>query len=94
MRYEPEYISTGLKLSDELGTKRAAEVMGVSRSVVERWRRRRREGRFTPTEPLSVGQLLHRIGELERINATLQKTNKLLIEAVNIANGFQPSTDT
>lgn len=93
-RYEPEFISTGLKLSDELGPTRAAKAMGVSRGVLDRWRRRRSEGKFTPTEPLSVGQLLSRIRELERLNAALQKTNRLLIEAVNAANGFQPETNT
>ena len=53
--YAPEFIATGLKLSDELGTKKAAEVLGISHRTIDRWRRVRKADKAPNAAPYSVG---------------------------------------
>ena len=79
-RYSPEFKSEALKLSDEIGVRKAALQLGVSYYTLEEWRAVRR--RCQPRVELSPEAQEKRVRELERENAELRVANEILKDAL------------
>lgn len=92
--YTNEYKAAALKLSDEIGIKRASAELGISYYTIGNWRRERKAGKQFACSSISVGQFVQRIRELEQENTTLRQTNKLLLEALTVSSGEQQPTAT
>lgn len=85
--YEKSFKEEAVKLSDEIGVKKAAAQLGIPYYTLSNWRYKQR----------SYGELAHvgsghrresgdekeqRIRQLERENAELQRANEILQEAL------------
>ena len=87
MTYDKEFKESALKLSDEIGVKKAAEQLGLPYYTIAEWRKARtRYGanaivgsghKRMPTDPNE-----QRILELERENMELRRANEILQEAL------------
>ena len=73
--YSKEFKEEALKLSDEIGVKKAAQQLGVAYYTLADWRSIRRN---TP----SADEQTIRIRELERENAELRTANNILKDAL------------
>ena len=84
MKYSNEFKKEALKLSDEIGVKKAALQLGLPYYTLADWRNRTRniiEG--TSTEPgKTLMQQDIRILELERENEELRRANDILKDAL------------
>ena len=84
MKYSNEFKKEALKLSDEIGVKKAALQLGLPYYTLADWRNRTRniiEG--TSTEPgKTLTQQDIRILELERENEELRRANDILKDAL------------
>lgn len=84
--YSNEFKAQALKLSDEIGTKKAASQLGIPYFTLADWRNRVREKiEGTSLEgdtgkPLTEQEL--RIRELEKENAELKNANEILKDAL------------
>lgn len=67
-RYSKEFKEEALKLSDEIGVKKAAQQLGIAYFTLADWRSIRRN--TPPAKPLSAEEQIIRIRELERENAS------------------------
>ena len=77
-RYSKEFKAEALKLSDELGVKKAAAQLGLPYYTLADWRNNRKHA-----EPeLSDTELKIRNRELERENAGLRQANEILKDAL------------
>lgn len=84
--YSNEFKAQALKLSDEVGTKKAAAQLGIPYFTLADWRNRMRE-KIEGTSPEgSTGKALTeqelRIRELEKENAELRNANEILKDAL------------
>ena len=70
--YSKEFKEEALKLSDEIGVKKAAQQLGVAYYTLADWRSIRRNA--PPAKTLSAEEQSIRIRELERENAGLPET--------------------
>lgn len=87
MTYDKEFKESALRLSDEIGVKKAAEQLGVPYYTIAEWRKARtRYGsnaiigsghKRMPTDPNE-----QRILELECENMELRRANEILQEAL------------
>ena len=68
--YSKEFKEEALKLSDEIGVKKAAQQLGVAYYTLADWRSIRRNA--PPAKTLSAEEQSIRIRELERENAELR----------------------
>ena len=84
--YDKQFKEEAVRLSDEIGVKKAANQLGVSYHTLAEWRRKRKQygknayvgsGR-TYT---NAGKSQHEI-ELERENAELRRANEILKDAL------------
>lgn len=73
--YSKEFKEEALKLSDEIGVKKAAQQLGVAYYTQADWRSIRRN--TPPAEEQTI-----RIRELERENAELRTANNILKDAL------------
>ena len=84
--YSNEFKAQALKLSDEVGTKKAAAQLGIPYFTLADWRNRVREKiEGTSPEGGSVRPLTEqelRIRELEKENAELRNANEILKDAL------------
>ena len=78
--YSKEFKEEVLKLSDEIGVKKAAQQLGVAYYTLADWRSIRRNTPSAKT-PSAEEQTI-RIRELERENAGLQTANNILKDAL------------
>lgn len=79
-RYSKEFKAEALKLSDELGVKKAAAQLGLPYYTLADWRNNRK---YAEPEPeLSEVELKIRNRELERENAELRVANEILKDAL------------
>ena len=76
--YSKEFKEEALKLSDEIGVKKAAQQLGIAYYTLADWRSIRRNA--PPVKPLSAEE--QRIRELEREVTELQKANDILKDAL------------
>ena len=84
--YSKEFKAQALKLSDEIGTKKAASQLGIPYFTLADWRNRVREKIEGTSPEVSSGKPLTeqalRIRELEKENAELRNANEILKDAL------------
>ncbi len=82
MKYTKEFKEEALRLSDEIGVKKAAQQLGLKYYTLADWRKDRSELRKDPPPMLSESQLKERNRQLERENAELRQANDILKDAL------------
>ena len=80
MKYSKEFKEETLKLSDEIGVKKAAQQSGIQYYTLADWRKDRKAALSRPKP--SDSEADKRIRELERENAELRKANDILKDAL------------
>lgn len=80
MKYSREFKEEALKLSDEIGVKKAAGQLGVPYYTLAEWRNNRKAK--PAAGELSETELRARNRELERENAELRMANDILKDAL------------
>ena len=78
--YSKEFKEEALKLSDEIGVKKAALQLGIAYYTLTDWRSIRRNK--PPVKAASEQELIIRNRELERENAELRTANEILKDAL------------
>lgn len=85
-KYRNEFKKEALKLSDEIGVKKAAAQLGLPYYTLADWRNRTRDritgGSANLTKPADPEVQAARIRELERENAELRSANDILKDAL------------
>lgn len=85
-KYSKEFKAEALKLSDEIGVKKAASQLGLPYYTLADWRNRTRGqimgAASAPAKPLDPVVQEARIRELERENAELRNANDILKDAL------------
>jgi len=81
MKYSKEFKEEAVKLSDEIGTKKACQQLGLPYFTVADWRKDRKFYEKKVAE-LSPTEQEKRILELERENDELKKANEILKDAL------------
>ena len=77
-RYDKEFREQALKLSDEVGVKKAAEQLEIVNGTLADWRKQR--GRTIKKE--SSNNPDDEIARLKKANAELQRANSILKDAL------------
>lgn len=80
-KYSKEFKEEALKLSDEIGVKKAAEQLGLQYYTLADWRKLRKlkiKNKIVFTED----EASRRISELERENRELKQANDILKDAL------------
>ena len=91
-QYDKEFKKQAVKLAMEVGSKTAAEELGIPKGTLGTWLKKARTGEIdtgsgtrTPDESLNLAQQLQaankRIKELEKANRELEELNEFLEEA-------------
>lgn len=80
-RYSKEFKDEALKLSDEIGVKKAAAQLGIKYYTIADWRSDRKTAREN-AHPMSEAELKIRNRELERENDELRRANDILKDAL------------
>ena len=82
-KYSREFKEEALKLSDEIGVKKAASQLGLPYYTLADWRNRTRDRiNGQPKKEMSLTEQEIRIRELERENAELKEANEILKDAL------------
>ena len=86
-KYSKEFKVEALKLSDEIGVKRAASQLGLPYYTLADWRNRNRNSilgipEIKQSSGLSETEREIRMRELERENAELRNANEILKDAL------------
>lgn len=82
MNYSKEFKEEALKLSDEIGTKKACEQLGLKYYTLAEWRKSRKSKLLEPINQLTEAEARARIRELEKKNAELERANDILKDAL------------
>ena len=80
MKYSKDFKEEALKLSDEVGVKKAAAQLGLPYYTLSDWRNKRKEEMKRPRLPETEAE--KRIRELEKENAELKTANEILKDAL------------
>ena len=91
-RYSKEYKIEAIKLSNKIGTKKAAEELGIPDGTLSGWRKKAKQGKIylgagnsTPESAMNMAEKLEMLRkknkELEKMNKRLQEENEILAEA-------------
>ena len=80
MMYTKEFKEEALKLSDEIGVKKAAGQLGLPYYTLSSWRNKRKAEASKPR--MSDSELEKRNNELEKENAELRRANDILKDAL------------
>ena len=86
MKYSKDFKEEALKLSDEIGVKKAAGQLGLPYYTLSDWRNKRKAEKKRPRLPETEAE--KRIRELEKENAELKTANEILKDAL----GFSQKT--
>ena len=86
MKYSKDFKEEAIKLSDEVGVKKAAAQLGLPYYTLSDWRNKRKEEMKRPRLPETEAE--KRIRELEKENAELKTANEILKDAL----GFSQKT--
>ena len=79
-KYSKEFKEEAIRLSDEIGNKKAAAQLGIPYYTLADWRNK---SKHKPKEPeLSDTELKIRNRELERENTELRRANEILKDAL------------
>ena len=82
MNYSKEFKEEALKLSDEIGVKKAAAQLGLYYYTIADWRKNRKAQRLKAIPPMSEAEIKERNTELERENEELRRANDILKDAL------------
>jgi transposase-like protein len=86
--YDPVLIERARALGEEIGIARAARVLGISRTVIQSWVRRKRDGRYmSTTDTPEQRELMETKRELQKVrkeNEDLKKANIVLKELASV----------
>lgn len=82
MKYSKEFKEEALKLSDEIGLKKAAQQLGIHYYTLSDWRTKRNAAVKAQKNQMSDDELKKRNLELERENAELRNANDILKDAL------------
>lgn len=82
MNYSKEFKDEALKLSDEIGTKKACEQLGIKYYTLSEWRKNRKARLAERINHLTDAQAKALIRELEKKNAELERANDILKDAL------------
>ena len=82
MKYSKEFKEEALKLSDEIGLKKAAQQLGIQYYTLSDWRSKRNAAIKARKNQMSDEEANKQILELERENAELRKANDILKDAL------------
>lgn len=82
MKYSKEFKEEALKLSDEIGLKKAALQLGIQYYTLSEWRKNRKAAAEVARPALTDAELRIRNNELERENAELKRANDILKDAL------------
>ena len=80
MRYSKTFKEEALKLSDEVGIKKAASQLGLPYYTLSDWRNKRKAEKLHPKLPETEAE--KRIRDLEKENAELKVANEILKDAL------------
>lgn len=80
-KYSKEFREEALKLSDEIGVKKAAGQLGLQYYTLAEWRKNRKAALKMPDPATDIAQRA-RIRELERKNHELEQANEILKDAL------------
>ena len=80
-KYSKEFKEEALKLSDEIGVKKAALQLGLQYYTLADWRKARKYAK-KHTAVLTENEANTKICELERENAELRMANEILKDAL------------
>jgi transposase len=84
-QYDKAFKQESIKLSDEMGVKRAAEQLGIPYFTLSEWRRKRKqygEAAHIGSGHARIDLAKHREQELEREVMELRRANAILKEAL------------
>ena len=82
MNYSKEFKDEALKLSDEIGTKKACEQLGIKYYTLSEWRKNRKARLAERINHLTDAQAKALIRELEKKNAEIERANDILKDAL------------
>lgn len=82
MKYSKEFKQEALKLSDEIGVKKAASQLGMQYYTIAAWRKNRKAAVEASKPKLNDDELRARNSQLERENAELTRANDILKDAL------------
>ena len=87
MTYEKSFKEEAVRLSDEIGIKKAAQQLGISYNTLSDWRYKRKQHGSqayvgSGHRRMSSDPKEQRIYELEKENRELQRANEILQEAL------------
>ena len=82
MKYSKEFKEEALKLSDEIGLKKAARQLGIQYYTLSDWRSKRSAAIKAQKYQMSDEELKQRNLELEKEIAELRKANDILKDAL------------
>ena len=82
MKYSKEFKEEALKLSDEIGLKKAAQQLGIQYYTLSDWRTKRNTSAKAQKYQMSDEELKQRNLELEKEIAELRKANDILKDAL------------
>ena len=82
MKYSKEFKEEALKLSDEIGLKKASQQLGIQYYTLSDWRSKRNASSKAVKYQVTDDEAKQRITVLERENAELHKANEILKEAL------------
>ena len=81
-KYSEEFKKEAIRLSDEIGNKKAAAQLGIPYYTLADWRNHSKHKPKVPESELSEVELKIRNRELERENAELRQANEILKDAL------------
>jgi len=87
-KYSKSFREEALRLSDEIGVKKAAAQLGIPYYTLAEWRQNRSKEQTNPST-MSDEELRRRNRDLERENAELRQANEILKDAL----GFSQKTE-
>lgn len=90
MKYSKELKEEALKLSDEIGLKKAAQQLGIQYYTLSDWRSKRSAAIKARKYQMSDEELKQRNLELEKEVAELRKANDILKDAGSSCAAWHP----
>lgn len=81
-KYSEEFKKEAIRLSDEIGNKKAAAQLGIPYFTLADWRNHSKHKPKDSGPELSEAELKIRYRELERENAELRQANEILKDAL------------
>ncbi len=76
MTFSKEFKEEAMKLSDEIGVKKASEQLDIRYYTISEWRKNRKAKQLRAVSELTGDEQRMHILELERENAELNRANK------------------